>query len=269
MVSPLESPGNLASAELVVVSDVHLRAAGDSRYRILLELIGQISKTTEYFVLNGDIFDFCFGDSAFFREKFHEIGEALDRLAKTGVKVVFIEGNHEFHIEELGWTNIEIITTHSRPIKLRSGVHIKIGHGDLITDDPLYRAFRGFVKSGLVRQVAKRLPGHWLDAYALRHALLSRSRDKYRTLDHHRILRAFGKFLGDDDYDHGIIGHFHVPYAEKRETSDGWMLSVESWDQPNALTFAGGHFYRIFFDKSVTRSRLEPAESIFKEGTQH
>lgn len=269
MVSPLESPGNLASAELVVVSDVHLRAAGDSRYRILLELIASIGKTTEYFVLNGDIFDFCFGDSAFFRAKFHDLGVALDQLAKTGVKVVFIEGNHEFHIDELGWTNIEIISSHSRSVKLRSGVHIKIGHGDLITDDRLYRAFRGLIKSNFVRQFAKRIPGRWLDGYALRHAKFSRSQDRYRTLDHHRILRAFSRFLRDGDYDHGIIGHFHVPYAEKRETSDGLMLSVESWDRPNALTYAGGSFYRLFFDKSAIKARLEPAESIFKAGTQH
>jgi UDP-2,3-diacylglucosamine hydrolase len=268
MVDSLEQPGGLGRAELVVVSDVHLRQPDDRRCRLLVNLVRQLGQTTEYFVLNGDIFDFCFGDSSYFRDKFQELGEALQTAVKQGIKVVFIEGNHEFHMECLGWNGIEIVKEHSRTVTLRSGTTIKIGHGDLITDDRAYRAFRGLIKSDFVRGVAKRVPGRWLDAYALKHAKVSRGQDRYRKLDHHRILAAFSRFLSDGDYHHGIIGHFHVPYAEKRETADGLMLSVESWDQPNALTFDTGSFYRVFFDIGAP-AKIEPAESIFREGSMH
>ena len=265
MALSLGQTGSLDSAELVVVSDVHLRQPDDQRSKILLDLISQLSKPTEYFVLNGDIFDFCFGDSAYFRRKFQVLGQALADAVKRGVKVIFIEGNHEFHMEELGWGHIEIIKTHSRPVQLNSGTKINIGHGDLITDDKAYRAFRGLVKSGFARAIAKRLPGSWLDGYALKHAKVSRSQDKYRKLDHQRILSAFERFLDIDDYEHGIIGHYHVPYAEKRSNEKGMMLSVDSWDVPNALTFEKGNFYRLFFKDSAENPRIELAQSIFRE----
>ncbi len=265
MAQSLVQSGSLGSAELVVVSDVHLRQPDDQRSKILLGLISQLRKPTEYFVLNGDIFDFCFGDSAYFRKKFQALGIALADAVNRGVKVIFIEGNHEFHMEELGWDHIEIINTHSRPILLKSGIKIQIGHGDLITDDKAYRAFRGLVKSGFARAIAKCLPGSWLDGYALKHASVSRSQDKYRKLDHQRILSGFERFLNAGSYDHGIIGHYHVPYAEKRTIADGMMLSVDSWDLPNALTFESGNFYRLFFSDSVKNPRIELAQSIFRE----
>lgn len=265
----LEKPGTLARAELVVVSDVHLRQPDDHRSRLLVNLVQQLGKDTEYFVLNGDIFDFCFGDSRYFRTKFRALGCELEEATKRGVKVLFIEGNHEFHMERMEWSGIEIVKDHSRVLQLASGARIKIGHGDLISDDRAYRAFRGLVKSQFVRSIAKRVPGKILDAYALKHAKVSRSQDKYRKLDHQRILSAFGRFLADGDYNHGIIGHFHVPYAEKREIADGLMLSVESWDQPNALTYHSGTFYRLFFEDVGVPPRVEEVESIFREGSQH
>jgi len=263
MAQPLVQPGTLDSAELVVVSDVHLRQPDDQRCMILMGLIAQLRKPTEYFVLNGDIFDFCFGDSDYFRKKFHALGQALVDAVNRGVKVVFIEGNHEFHMDELGWEHVEIVKSHSRPVELKSGAKIMIGHGDLITEDPTYCAFRAFVKSGFTRAVAKTLPGKWLDAYALKHASISRSQDEYRKLDHKRILSAFEGFVGAGDYTHGIIGHYHVPYAEKRTNGKGMLLSVDSWDVPNALTFENGDFYRLFFDEILEKPRVEPVQSIF------
>jgi UDP-2,3-diacylglucosamine hydrolase len=263
----LVQTGSLSSAELVVVSDVHLRHADDQRSKILLGLITHLCQPTEYFVLNGDIFDFCFGDSEYFRKKFQALGQALAGAVSRGVKVIFIEGNHEFHMEELGWDHIEIIKTHSRVINLKSGTNIKVGHGDLITDDPAYRAFRGFVKSGFTRAIAKRLPGKWLDGYALKHASVSRAQDKYRKLDHQRILTGFDRFLSDGDFEHGIIGHYHVPYAEPRKNGKGMMLSVESWDTPNALIYEKGNFFRLLFTDASETPRIEVAKSIFSEST--
>ena len=52
MAQSLVQSGSLGSAELVVVSDVHLRQPDDQRSKILLGLISQLRKPTEYFVLN-------------------------------------------------------------------------------------------------------------------------------------------------------------------------------------------------------------------------
>lgn len=250
-------------AALVVASDIHLRHLSDERGRLLLDVLARLGRV-EYLVLNGDIYDFCMGDSPYFKRKFAALGKALEEVARRGTKVVFVEGNHEFHMRDIGWDGVEFIVERDYVVTLSSGERIKFSHGDLITDDFWYRAFRGLVKSRVALVLAKLLPGSWLDAYSLKHASVSRAQDKYRKLDHSRILAAFNRWLGDGSYDHGVIGHFHVPYAEKRETHDGLMLSVDSWDSPNLLVYKDGRFQRIFLRAPGEIFLFEGAESVFK-----
>jgi UDP-2,3-diacylglucosamine hydrolase len=254
--------GATLEAPLVVASDVHLRTLEDRRGELLVDALGRLGRGVEWLVLNGDVFDFCFGGSRYFRRKFAGLGAILEAIATRGTRVVFVEGNHEFHLDEIGWRGVEVV---DRPIvaTLRDGTRVKIAHGDLVLDDPWYRAFRGLIKSRFIRTGASLLPGSWLDGYSLRHAAVSRSRDKYRTLDHARILGAFNRWLRDEEAQHGVIGHFHVPYAERRELGDGLLLSVESWDNPNLLVYGDGRFQRIHLAAPGVPFRAEPAESIF------
>jgi hypothetical protein len=163
----------------------------------------------------------------------------------------------------IGWSGVEFVTQRDYVVTLASGERIKLAHGDLLTHDPLYRAFRGLVKSPVARWAAGYVPGGWLDAYTLRHAKLSRAQDKYRSLDHGRILQAFDRWLADGRYDYGVIGHFHVPYAERRPAGAGLMLSVESWERPNLLVFEDGAFRRIYLQEPGMPFSREAAESIF------
>lgn len=255
--------GHLLQAALVVLSDVHMQHLADKRARLLLDLCARLSPEVEYFVLNGDIFDFCFGGSDYFRRKFRPFGQALADVASRGTQVVFVEGNHEFHIAEIGWSGVKIVTERDLALVLHDGTRVKISHGDLITDDPLYRAFRNLVKSKSARFGANFIPGGWLDAYSLRHAKVSRAQDKYRRLEHGKILQAAFRWATGAEY--GIIGHFHVPYAEPK-IDGGLLLSVESWDNPNALIYKDGGFFRTFLHDIGAPFVLEPAQSLFKAG---
>ncbi len=250
-------------AALVVASDIHLKHLADSRGKLLLDVLARLGRV-EYLVLNGDIFDFCLGDSRYFQNKFRPLGEALSDVSRRGTKVLFVEGNHEFHMTAVGWQGVEFVTERDRVVTLSTGETVKISHGDLITDDFWYRAFRGLVKSRVARYGARLVPGSWLDAYSLKHASISRAQDKYRKLDHARILGAFNRWLADGAYDHGVIGHFHVPYAEKRDTHDGLMLSVDSWDLPNLLIFKDARFQRVFLREVGAPFVFDATESIFR-----
>lgn len=251
-------------APLVVASDIHLRSLDDERGTLLMDALARLGEGVEYLILNGDIFDFCYGGGAYFRRKFAPLGAALDRIAEHGTKVVFVEGNHEYFMERIGWQGVEIVTGDRYVATLSSGRRIAIGHGDLMIHEPLYLAFRAVVRSRLSDLGAGVVPGAWLDAYALKHAKLSRSRDKYRTLDHGKILAAFDRWLGTVGADHGVMGHFHVPYAERRPAADGLLVSVDSWDRPNLLVFDDDAFRRIFLTTPGAAFVRSPAESIFK-----
>ncbi len=248
----MNSTGWRLDAALVLASDLHILRPDDERGVRLLDVLGRIEPgKTEALVLNGDVFDFCFGESRFYQEKFRVLGAALSKLAAAGVRVVFIEGNHEFHMRGIGWAGVEFVTVKDFSITLKSGVTVKITHGDLIKDDPWYRRFRAIVKSRFFAFFASLVPGRWLDAWTMRFAKTSRAKDQYRQLDHGTILAAFDRWLaGGARADHGVIGHFHVPYAEKRPQGDGGlMLSVESWDRPNLLVYDEGAFRRIYLEK--------------------
>jgi len=256
--------GDSLRAELVVVSDVHLRTIDDARSLLLRDALRRLDPAVEHLVLNGDIFDFCSGDAPYYRAKFAPLGEELATIAARGTRVTFVEGNHEIGMRQVGWPGVEVVDERDLVVALKSGTRIKVCHGDLIIDDPWYRAFRGLIKSRVGTAIARTVPGSWIDAYAMKHASISRSQDKYRTLDHGRILAAFDRWLAEGACEHGIIGHFHVPYAEPRPGGGGCMMSVESWDRPNFLLFGDGVFARTYPKEKGAPFVVSPAESVFK-----
>ncbi|MBM4250836.1 MAG: hypothetical protein FJ146_02595 [Deltaproteobacteria bacterium] len=263
MQDSLTSNLQLIAAPFVLASDVHIQHMTDLRARLLLDALRRLSPAVEVVVLNGDICDFCFGGSSYFRRKFRPLGAALEQLVSRGIRVYFVEGNHEFHLERIGWDGVQIVQSRDLTVALKSGHKIKLMHGDLLIDEPLYRVFRATLKSQLIRRTAALVPGALLDAYALRHAKFSRAQDQYRVLNHERILSAFAAWLALDEAHHGIIGHFHVPYAENHPQTERMMVSVDSWDKPNLLLFADGKFNRVHLNEPGAPFSATPAQSLF------
>jgi len=247
----------------VMVSDVHLRQPDDARARLLELVIARCrAGDVECLLLGGDIFDFCFGGSAWFRNKFAGIGNALETLAASGTRVIFVEGNHEFDLRSMGWSGVEIRTERDFAIELRNGLKIQVCHGDLLLSHWTYRVFRFVIKARITHLAARLIPGKWFDLWALNHAKNSRARDEYRTLDHQALMASANRWLDQTSAQHGFFGHFHVPYAEPRAgRNDGRILSVESWDRPNLLVYGPDGFSRVNL-KHDGESTLLEAKSI-------
>lgn len=255
-------------AEIIIVSDIHLGSLDDQRGKLLMKLLEHLSQGVQYFIFNGDIFDFCFGNGVFFKNKFSELGVLLGKLSDQGVTVLFLEGNHEFAMSEIGWKSVQFITEKSYFIETSDGRTVALSHGDLLKHDPWYQRFRKLLKSSRTHSLAGMIPGRWLDVYALSHAKISRAQDQYRELDHRVIINAAFEWLGESESQIGIFGHFHVPYCEELKTEKGrkQIYCVESWDTPNVLVYRGGEFYRAYLHewvKTKTWRYVEP-HSIFK-----
>jgi UDP-2,3-diacylglucosamine hydrolase len=235
--------------QLAVVSDVHIRDPGDMRTKLFVEMIDKMSLgKIDWFVLNGDIFDFFFGGSDYFFQKFESIFASLERLAKTGTKIVYLEGNHELGLAERGtYRGVRYSQAFEDEIRLDSGEVIFINHGDLMSREVGYRIFRWVVKSKPVILLAKILPQRRLDQFADWLARLSRSKDKYRDIRHEPIIASAQKWLQAKPDGHGIFGHFHIPYELKRSNASGLILSVKSWDEPSLLIYKNKQFQRIYF----------------------
>lgn len=251
---------DLVSGKLLVVSDVHLRFMDDQRSLLLIDMLSRIDfDECEYLVLNGDIFDFCFGPSKFYQTKFERLGTALAEVASRGVRVLFMEGNHEFRIREIGWPKIGFVDEGDYVLTLSDGARVKIAHGDLIKHDFWYRLYRGLVKSRLAGLFARYLPQRLFDKFCLRYASHSRSLDDYRELDRKQLYDELKNWLSDGSFDYGVVGHFHVPFAEPSRS--GMLVSVDSWDKPNVLSLSKEGARRIWLTAPGEKLRIEPAKS--------
>ena len=143
-------------------------------------------------------------------------------------------------------------------IEVSENCLLQLGHGDLIYSHERYKRFRKVVKSRWFTQLASYLPGWMMDLIARKASESSRAHDSYRTIHHDRILAAAYKWLESSRCQYGLFGHFHVPYAEVRKDGlKGGLLSVECWDQPNALMLKNGQWHRIY--PEITTNSHSPA----------
>ncbi|MES2743821.1 MAG: metallophosphoesterase [Bdellovibrionota bacterium] len=252
----MSSPLPALDAALIVVSDIHLSQSADERALTLLALLSEIEKSSvDTFCMLGDIFDFCLGSHPYFQKKFAPIGAALERVAASGTRVIYLEGNHEFRLKDLPWRGVEVIPNGTTLIPLGNGQIVQAAHGDMIYSHRRYKTFRYAVKSRFVTGVATLFPGTFLDRLTSKTSEVSRSADAYRPIYHEKILHAVDDWMekkkdkieGETHY--GIFGHFHVPYAEpRRDLKEGAVLSVDSWDKPNALVFLRDGISRIWLE---------------------
>ncbi len=231
---------------LIVVSDIHLLAEGDSRGKILLAALQRIdTSAVRYLVLLGDIFDFCFGASRYFQHKFAQIGKELTRLSLHGVEVIYLQGNHEFALKNLPWPGVQLSAATSHLIRL-GDTRIALTHGDLLGAPWHYRWYRRFSRSFVFKSAGLALPQGFLDRLALSISRKSRKQGMTRKIDHRHIISHMRAWYLQQGCDHGIVGHFHIPY--QLHESRGELLCLESWDRPNYLAFGEGKFRRVYLD---------------------
>ena len=84
------------------ISDLHIREQGDLGSRILSEFIvsEQVQQSDSIYFL-GDIFDFMVGSHFQYLEKYKFFFSTIRELIQQGKKVFYIEGNHDFHLEQV------------------------------------------------------------------------------------------------------------------------------------------------------------------------
>lgn len=250
----------LKNCEAIICSDIHIRDEKDPKFRKVCAMLDTVSRLSpNHLFLLGDIFDFCLGRSRYFHAKFADIGKRLTQISAAGTRVVFFEGNHEFDASDLPWDGVEFIFEGDHIFEMDSGTRILLAHGDLVYSHRMYKAFRGLVKTRLVKSVASALPGTWMDRFALGNADISRHADNYRTLDHADIQRTVAVWADRYNCDHAFFGHLHYPYGFKRE-SGGWIASCGSWDQPTILAIRDGQIYRSEFAVEDTDFEFHPLQ---------
>lgn len=143
------------------ISDVHVKLSSDDNFVLLKKfLTNKNVRNSDYVILNGDIFDILIGGKKKYFKKYKPFFEEILELVNSGVKVVYIEGNHDFHVSRLmKYVRKKYNLSSECFIHQKSSFEIdsKLGkllftHGDDIEiDNESYRAYKKKINNPFVK----------------------------------------------------------------------------------------------------------------------
>lgn len=158
--------------KFAAISDVHVKINGDQAEELLLAFFkNEDVQNSDVVILLGDIFDLMIGPHVQYFTRFNNYFDELKKLIKAGKRVCYVEGNHDFHIQQL----YQKFFKHNPDLDaslfqmsphfefLDAGKKIYFAHGDDIElNNKNYRIFKGFVTSPPLEFYANYLMPHFL-----------------------------------------------------------------------------------------------------------
>ncbi len=234
----------------VFLADAHLLSPSDDNYRRLLDFFEQLQGETRTLYLLGDIFEFWIGYRHAVFAPYVPVLEALRRIRQGGTEIVYVEGNHDFHMgpyfrETLGCR----VLPDGGSVKI-DGRRIYIGHGDLVNpEDKGYQRLRGFLRSGFMRLVMKVVPPDW--AWGISRWASHQSRkghgEKRRRWVPDQMLENHARQRFNEGHQVVITGHFHAPLLQQND--QGLVIGLGDWiTQYSYAIYEDGEFRLMTFD---------------------
>jgi len=203
---------------LYVISDLHVRGSDDPVYLSLLSLLRERVQTGDTFVLAGDVFDLFVGAKQVYLERYDAFFEELRKAGERGVKIHYIEGNHDFLLKR-AFERVPQLALHPHDFSIEmGGKRFFFAHGDTVNRaDYFYRALRLFFRSPIIRFLVWAFPGQWVDAIGGWSSKTSRSAkpelprslpvQKMESL--RKVYRSYAAERLAEGYDYVVMGHCH------------------------------------------------------------
>ena len=140
------------------ISDVHVVNDKDDRAKVLKSfLTNEIVLSSDYIIFLGDVFDCLVGERPEQLKEYEEIFKLVEKILKNqSCKFIFIEGNHDFHVQNI----MENKFSKYRNFYYRKkGLSLNVDkrkiyycHGDDIEiGNPSYQLFRKIIRQDLVK----------------------------------------------------------------------------------------------------------------------
>jgi len=214
----------------IFIADAHLRRPEDNNYRLLMAFLAQLPERTDTLYILGDLFEFWIGYDPVPFTHYYPIMEQLKKLTAAGIGIVYLEGNHDFHLGPF-FTRTLGARVHPGPtIEEIDGKRIYLCHGDEVNrKDYGYRLLRFIFHSRLTRAAIHVVPpalASWI-ADRMGHESKKSHGQRQRRWDYTDLVRAFARQRFAEGCDAVIAGHFHTPFIE---TDHGrTILSVGDW----------------------------------------
>jgi len=214
----------------IFIADAHLRSPEDANYRTLIRFLETLPDDTDTLYLLGDLFEFWVGSPNPVYSHYREFIECLKAVRGRGVRIVYFEGNHDFHLDRFFEEQLQAEVYPAGAVLDIAGHQVYLCHGDQINrQDYRYRAFRfafhNPVAKALLPLFSRRLAAH--TASILSRASSKRHPARRSRWDYRVILNRFAQGRFAAGCDTVITGHYHLPML-KRE--DGHLfIALGDW----------------------------------------
>lgn len=216
----------------IFLADAHLVSPDEQNFRLLLSFLRELEGNTETLFMMGDLFDFWLGfPSNPFRE-FDEVLAALQSLVQSGCRLVYFEGNHDFHVGDIFRQRLKAEVHTGPAIVTLQGRRLFLCHGDQINRrDRSYRLLRLLLHNRLAAALVNYVP----PAFALRlRARLQRAsragyHAKLQRWNYRDIIRTFARTVREQGCDGLVTGHFHLAFCEELDDPPFAILSLGDW----------------------------------------
>ena len=216
----------------IFLADAHLTAPTEHNYRLLLRFFRELEGNTETLFIMGDLFDFWLGFPSNPLRQYDEILVALQSLVNSGCRLVYFEGNHDFHLGPVFRQRLGA-DIHSEPaIMTVQGQKLFLCHGDQIhCADYGYRLLRLFLHNRVTAAALAYVPPSL--ALRIRTCLQHNSRAGYpvnnQRWNYREIIRTFACSVREQGCDGLVTGHFHLAFCEELDGSPFTVLSLGDW----------------------------------------
>lgn len=211
------------------VADAHLGQGSPEsnldRERDLLAFLDRVLEERAALYVLGDLFDFWFEYGHAIPKRFVAVLARLGALARAGLPITYLGGNHDFWIGDYLRREIGVVFT-DQPMDLRlQGRRIFIAHGDgLGPGDHGYKALKQVLRNPVARFLFR-----WIHpdvgipiASATSHTSRHHAPRPKRSEDDLRALLAEPRFR--EGYDAVLIAHFHRPIHQRSGGRDFIVL---------------------------------------------
>lgn len=199
------------------VSDVHLGLkAFDpvSREKRFADFLYSLPENTEALYLLGDIFDFWYEYRHVVPRGFSRTLGALAFLKDRGVRICFINGNHDvwtygFLQDEIGVEMLDEMSIHEIDGKL-----FCLAHGDELMGGKSHILLKKIFKNRLLQRLFSALHPYWAFSLATRWSRHNRLANG--SLMHFRgeddpLYKVASEFEKEKKVDYFVFGHLHTP----------------------------------------------------------
>lgn len=204
--------------KIAAISDVHVKAPFDEADVLLCSFLDHPDvRGSDYICLLGDIFDLMNGNHPQYLEDYHHIWEKMDELMRSGKTVLYFEGNHDIHLEELfrkRWKEGNFIPFQYPIIENLDGKTYYFSHGDEHeVDNQSYQRYKRLLLTKPLKFASNRLMPYALLNFIGKRASNASRKKGYKKFDEQLVKGRFRdgvRVTTEGRFNFILGGHSHV-----------------------------------------------------------